>query len=127
MNQILKSVMIPASEAKLKLLLFTTWKRYLPSRRAFISSPFSEFKLKKERVHSSQNQPLAFNNKVALVTGAGLGELVGVRILSIERIIFLGSDRSSRSHNVCLSVCPAQVCLEQSIFIFLGQRAIREH
>ena len=36
-----------------------------------------------------------------------------------------GSDRSSSSHFVCPSVCPAQVCLEQSIFIFLGQRAIR--
>ena len=26
----------------------------------------------------------------------------------------------------CLSVCPAQVCLEQTIFIFLGQRALRK-
>ena len=28
--------------------------------------------------------------------------------------------------SVCLSVRPASVCLEQSIFIFQGQRAIRE-
>ena len=41
--------------------------------------------------------------------------------------LLFGSDRSPRSHYLCLSVCPLQVCLEQSIFIFLGQRAIREH
>ena len=35
------------------------------------------------------------------------------------------SDRSSRNANVCVSVCPAQSALEQSIFIFLGQRALR--
>ena len=27
--------------------------------------------------------------------------------------------------SVCLSVCLAQVCLEQSILVFLGQRSIR--
>ena len=40
--------------------------------------------------------------------------------------IFFGSDRSPRSHFVRLSVCPVTSCLEQLIFIFLGQRAIRE-
>ena len=28
---------------------------------------------------------------------------------------------------VCLSVCPVKSCLEQSIFIYLGQRALRVH
>ena len=45
------------------------------------------------------------------------------------RIVF-GSDRSSRNADVLSFVrsfgCSVQVCLEQSIFIFLGQRAIRE-
>ena len=41
-------------------------------------------------------------------------------------IAIFGSDRSSRSHNVRPSVRSVQVCLEQSIFIFLGQRALRE-
>ena len=29
--------------------------------------------------------------------------------------------------SVCPSVCAAQTCLEPSIFIFLGQRALRGH
>ena len=37
-----------------------------------------------------------------------------------------GSNRSSRNANVCLSICAAQSTLEQSIFIFLGQRAFRK-
>ncbi len=47
---------------------------------------------------------------------------------------FFGSDRSSRSHNVCPSVRPSVClsvpsvtsCLEQPIFIFLGQKTLRE-
>ena len=42
-------------------------------------------------------------------------------------ILFFGSNRNSRNHSVCPSVCAGQVCLEQSIFIFLGQRVIIEH
>ena len=38
---------------------------------------------------------------------------------SIFRIF--GSDRSSRSHSVCLSVCPAQSVQEHHICIFLAQ------
>ena len=34
-------------------------------------------------------------------------------------LTLFGSDRSSRNHNL-LSVCPVQVCLHVSIFIFLG-------
>ena len=44
-----------------------------------------------------------------------------VHVLSHLILLIFGSDRSSRSLNVCPCVCPAQVCLEQSIFIFLGQ------
>ena len=44
----------------------------------------------------------------------------------VVRAWIFGSDRSSSSHFVRPSVRPAQVCLEQSIFIFQGQRAIRE-
>ena len=29
--------------------------------------------------------------------------------------------------SLCVSVCAAEICLKQSIFIFLGQRALREH
>ena len=36
-----------------------------------------------------------------------------------------GSDRSSRNADVRMFVRLVQVCLEQSTFIFLGQRAIR--
>ena len=40
----------------------------------------------------------------------------------------LAYDRSSRSHFVVHpSVRPVTNCLKQSIFIFLGQRAVREH
>ena len=43
---------------------------------------------------------------------------------------FIGSDRSSINADLCSSVRPSvrpvQVCLEQSIFIFLGQRAVRK-
>ena len=61
-------------EAKLKYLLFTSWKRFVTSRRTFISSPFSEFNLKKERVHRLPYQQLqSFDSKVALVTGSGHG------------------------------------------------------
>ena len=40
-------------------------------------------------------------------------------------LVIFGSDRSSRCHNVHPSICAGQSCLEQSIFIFLGLRAIR--
>ena len=66
--------MTSALEAKLKYLLFTSWKRFVTSRRTFISSPFSEFNLKKERVQRLPYQQLqSFDSKVALVTGAGHG------------------------------------------------------
>ena len=42
------------------------------------------------------------------------------------KIVVLGSDRSSSTAYVCVSVCMEQTCLEQLIFIFLGQRAIKE-
>ena len=47
-----------------------------------------------------------------------------IAIPIMEKYIF-GSDRSSSSHNLRVSVRSVQTCLEQSIFIFLGQRSIR--
>ena len=46
--------------------------------------------------------------------------------MQVQTPSFFGSDKSSRSHFVCLSVCPGQVCLEQSISRSeSNQRAIR--
>ena len=56
------------------LLHFTSWRRLVTTRRTFISSPLTEFKLKKERAQRSRCQQLIFHKKVALVTGAGQGE-----------------------------------------------------
>ena len=46
--------------------------------------------------------------------------------LIVGRSILSYSWRSPRNANVGLSVCAAQSALEQSIFIFLGQRALRK-
>ena len=45
---------------------------------------------------------------------------------SASIIVIFGSDRSSRNANVRMLICSVQDCLEQSNFIYLGQRAIRE-
>ena len=56
---------------------------------------------------------------------AGRGPNGNVTNKSFVLHSFFGSDRSSRSHDLCLSVTSVTSCLEQSLFIFLGQRAIR--
>ena len=43
------------------------------------------------------------------------------------RIVFVPTVAQGVTLSVCLSIRAGQVCLNQSIFIFLGQRAIREH
>ena len=45
-------------------------------------------------------------------------------VLRIHRNYFLAP---TGAQGMLMSVCQGQVCLEQSIFIFLGQRAIKEH
>ena len=51
----------------------------------------------------------------------GNKDLLLLRKTKICILLVFGSDRSSRSHFMCPSVCPAQVCLEQSKFIILAQ------
>ena len=53
-------------------------------------------------------------------------KLLSVLFTSLQNVndVF-GSDRSPRSANLRSFVRPVQVCLDQSIFIFLDQRAIR--
>ena len=72
--------------------------------------------------------PLIINHirKVLLVVAHGIITIITRKPRSWA---FFGSDRSSRCHNVRLSVRQNMLksSLELSIFIFLGQRTIREH
>ena len=44
------------------------------SIRYFITSPYSDFLTNKKRIQDTKDKKLHFKNKVALVTGSGLGE-----------------------------------------------------
>ena len=44
----------------------------------------------------------------------------------LDDFFLFGSDRSSINADLCSSVRPVQICLEQSIFIFLGLRSFGE-
>ena len=63
-------------------------------------------------------------NLLSLLSLLKIKSFIIIIIIFASEYLFF--DRSSRNANVsdCLSVCAGQTCLEQSISIFLGQRAI---
>ena len=73
----------------------------------------------------------SFQFSIRLQNVPPVSECPGCRVHATGE--YFGSDRSSRNADLrpfvrlffCLTVCQLQVCLEQSVFIFLGQRAIR--
>ena len=67
-------------------------------------------------------------NKLACTAYSGLNNIYTLSAMGkikclVSYLIFVGSDRSSRSHSVFVgsSVCKAQSCLEHAIFIFQPQ------